>query len=211
MKSYNQILSNEDLIRILQDGTGKGETRIYTYLKEVFHTVMVYQLIKPGRDLPGPGIQRMIAEEAFQKAFMALLKNVREGSFEARAKERKTAGCTGYFFAILWNTYQHELKRKCNRNFYSFDELVHARPVEMSPDLPAYNLEDGIIIMLQTAVRLLQEKCRKYMQWQYIEQKETKEIISLVTDAAPGTVIKDLSICRGKLEEKMKELYNIDF
>ncbi|MBE7170170.1 MAG: sigma-70 family RNA polymerase sigma factor [Williamsia sp.] len=206
-KPCYQILNNEELIQILQDGTQKSELEVYTCLKQIFRETMIRRLIKPGQGLPGADTQRLIAEEVFHEAFVALVNNVREGGFEAKAREGKTAGSVGYFFGILWHLFQHALKRKYNRNFYSFNEQAYARRVEMSPDLPAYNREDGTSVMLQTAVRMLPEKCRRYMQWYYIEKKDTDEIISLVTDA-PGTVKRDLSRCRGKLQEKVRALCN---
>lgn len=204
-----QTLENERLIRILQSKDKAGETGVYDCLKKIFYETLIYLLVEQKTDRPIPDIQRTIAEEAFQEAVMALLENVRTGRFKAEAAGGKSAGSVGYFFTILRNKFLSELRRGHNTKHDLFQEKRHGKSDAISPDMPAYNRKDGMSVILQTAIKKLKDKCRRYMQWQYIEGKNTEDII-LLADDLPGTVRKDLANCRKKLLESIQEDYDID-
>ena len=190
-----ELLKNKTLIEGLQSEDRRTEGSVYNCLKKHLPGIFTSVLLTEKKGSPSAGEQKLIAEEAFNDAYMALIKNVRDSTFTEVAKGKETAGSLNYFMRIVWYRYQNLIEHKYYRGyFYELKETLF-KYYNISADRPVLNIPDGIEIVLHTCIARLNEKCRKYMQWQLVEGKNINDIISLVTDA-PGTVKKDLAICR---------------
>lgn len=203
------MLTNDHLVKILLSRNIVGETKVHDCFKKLFTETLIYILLKKRQGLPYADVLKLIAEEAFNDAFTTLVEKVRDGTFKTEADVKPTASSVSYFLKILSNKFQNALKLRHNKKMDLLMER-HEETYRISENILIYNRPDGVATIVTMTIRKLDEKCRNYMHWQYVEGIDTNDIIRRVTDA-PGTVKKDMANCRKKLLEKIIKDYDIRF